>query len=277
MKTNFHTHTTFCDGKNTPEEMVKAAIEKGIERLGFSAHSMYPYSSDWHLESRQHGAYTQEIRRLQKEYAGKIEIFLGFEADYLPGICAPRFENFSAFKPDFLIGSVHFLPNPTKIFAVDNNPPELAEGIRDIFEGNVQKAVGYYFSLQKEMLFRGDFTILGHADLIRKFNGKLRLFSEDEEWYKKELRSLAEAIAKSGVVAEINTGAISRGYMTSPYPSAYLLSLLHEKNVPVMINSDAHTAVALDCAFDLATELAKQAGYKEKAVLSSEGMAFTAL
>ena len=277
MKTNFHTHTTFCDGKNTPEEMVQTAIEKGIERLGFSAHSMYPYASDWHLESRQHNAYTQEIRRLQKKYAGSIQIFLGFEADYIPGICSPRFENFAEFKPDFLIGSVHFLANPVKMFAVDNNPPELEEGIRDAFNGDVRKATGYYFSLQKEMLSRGDFTILGHADLIRKFNGKLRLFSEDEEWYKKELQSLAEAIAKSGVIVEINTGAISRGYMTSPYPSAYLLSLLHEKKVPVMINSDAHTATALDCAFDLAADLAKKAGYREKAVLGAEGIEFTAL
>ncbi len=277
MKTNFHTHTVFCDGKNTAEEMVLAAIQKGFERLGFSAHSMYPYASDWHLENKQHAAYTEEIHRLQKKYAGQIEIFLGFEADYIPGICSPRFENFSAFKPNFLIGSVHLIYNPRKTFAVDSNPPELADGIRDIYGGDVQKATGAYFSLQKEMLARGDFTILGHADLIRKFNGKLNLFSEDEEWYKKELQSLAEAIAKAGVITEINTGAISRGYMTSPYPSAYLLSLLHEKKVPVMINSDAHTTEGLDCAFDLAAELAKKAGYTEKAVLSSDGIQFVAL
>ena len=38
-KVNLHTHTCFCDGKNTPEEMVISAIEKGMDVLGFSGHS----------------------------------------------------------------------------------------------------------------------------------------------------------------------------------------------------------------------------------------------
>lgn len=277
MKTNFHTHTTYCDGKNTPEEMVLAAIAKKIDRLGFSAHSMYPFASDWHLESRKHEAYVNEILRLKKAYEDKLEIFLGFEADFVPGICSPCFENYRAFKPDFLIGSVHLLPNEKKIFAVDNNPGELAEGIRTVFNGDTKEAVGYYFSLQREMLLRSDCTILGHADLIRKFNGTLALFSEDEEWYKKELKATAKAIAQSDVIVEINTGAISRGYMTTPYPSDYFLSLLYERNVPITISSDAHTAEGIDCAFEQAAELAKRIGYTEKAVISSDGIQFTAL
>jgi len=30
LKVNFHTHSTFCDGKNTPEENVISAIKKGF-------------------------------------------------------------------------------------------------------------------------------------------------------------------------------------------------------------------------------------------------------
>ena len=37
--TDLHVHTNYCDGKNTPEEMVLAAIEKGMECIGFSVHS----------------------------------------------------------------------------------------------------------------------------------------------------------------------------------------------------------------------------------------------
>ena len=29
---NFHTHTTYCDGKETAEQMVQAAIAKGFTR-----------------------------------------------------------------------------------------------------------------------------------------------------------------------------------------------------------------------------------------------------
>ena len=43
IKTNYHTHTEFCDAKNTAEEMVLAAIEKNFSILGFSSHAMYPF------------------------------------------------------------------------------------------------------------------------------------------------------------------------------------------------------------------------------------------
>lgn len=277
IKTNFHTHTTFCDGKNTPEEMVQVAIERGFSMLGFSSHSLYPFSLKGNLNHTEHESYANEILRLKKQYADRLEIFLGFEADYIPGICCPRFENYAAFKPDFLIGSVHFIPNSWQIFGVDNTPDDLASGINNVFGGDVQKAVSRYFSLQREMLERGDFTIIGHPDLIRKFNGKMHLFSETEEWYKKEIQATAQAIAKAGVIAEINTGAISRGHMNEPYPSDYFLSILHELQVPITISSDAHFADGIDCAFEIAVERAKKAGYTEKAVLSSNGIQFTAL
>ena len=64
-RTNFHTHSTFCDGKASPEAMVQAGLEAGLSTLGFSSHSMYPFSSDWHMAVEDHQAYCQEVRRLQ--------------------------------------------------------------------------------------------------------------------------------------------------------------------------------------------------------------------
>ena len=34
MRQDLHTHTTFCDGANTPEEMVQAALAQGLDCLG---------------------------------------------------------------------------------------------------------------------------------------------------------------------------------------------------------------------------------------------------
>ena len=39
MKQNLHTHTVFCDGRDTPEELITHAISLGFESLGFSKHS----------------------------------------------------------------------------------------------------------------------------------------------------------------------------------------------------------------------------------------------
>ena len=277
IKTNYHTHTTFCDGKNTPEENVTAAIQKGFAHLGFSAHSLYPFSRAGNLNHTEHAAYAQEIRRLQKKYADRISIHLGFEADYIPGFCAPRFANYADFAPDFLIGSVHFVYDKNTLYAVDDTPQILLDAVRTVYNGDAKKAVCAYFAAERDMLSCGDFTILGHADLIRKFNGKLRLFDEAAKWYQREVQATAQAIARAGVIAEINTGAISRGHMSDPYPSDYFLSLLHERNVPVMINSDAHAQDALDCAFDEARARAKKAGYTETAFLADGSLRFCKL
>lgn len=277
LKTNYHTHTTFCDGRDSAEENVRAAIKKGFAHVGFSAHSLYPFSLAGNLNHTEHTAYVDEIRRLQRAYAGDIAVHVGFESDYIPGICAPRFDAYAAFAPEFLIGSVHFVYDGKALFAVDHTPQILLDAVRTVYQGDARRLVGAYFAAERAMLADGDFTVIGHADLIRKFNGSLRLFDERDEWYKREVQETVRAIARAGVIAEINTGAISRGHMTDPYPSDYMLSLLKEKNVPVMINADAHTADALDCAFDDARARAKNAGYTETAYLADGAVRFCAL
>ena len=94
-------------------------------------------------------------------------------------------------------------------------------------------------------------------------NTVLHLFDESDSFYKEEVKLTAKAIAKAGVIAEINTGAIARGNMDDVYPSEYFLNLLFENGVPVAINSDAHQAQKLDAAFDRAAAQAKKIGYTE--------------
>ena len=76
MNFNLHTHSTFCDGAGTPEQMVAAALGKGFAALGFSSHS------DMVTDI---GAYKSEIRRLREKYAGRIRILCGIEAEYDTG------------------------------------------------------------------------------------------------------------------------------------------------------------------------------------------------
>lgn len=263
IKSNLHTHSAFCDGKDSLEENVLVAIQKNISTLGFTSHSMYPFWSDTYMRPEDFNSYCGEIRRLKERYAEKITIRLGFEADFIPGVSLPRSENYSDFAPDYLIGSVHFIFQRAGAFALDKSFQILNDGAKKYYGGDFRPLIRDYFSLQKEMLEKGDFAIIAHADLIRKFNEKNPFFNESEEWYKSELRELAKAIAKKGVAAEVNTGAMSRGYLTRPYPCEYFLELLNEFKIPVAITADSHSARNLDYAFDLAAALTKKAGYKE--------------
>jgi len=262
-KINFHTHSVFCDGHDTLEEMVQEAINLNFDILGFSGHSIYPFSTSWHIAVNQHKEYISEIRRLQKKYEDKISIRAGFEADYFPCVSSPDKDNYKEFTPDYIIGSVHYVVNENGNFTVDDSTENVKKGIEEIYKGDTKRVVCDYFSAQRKMLNSCTFDIWGHPDLIRKRNEALRIFDENESWYKEELKLTAKAAEKAGVIAEINTGAIARGAMDSLYPSEQFLEMLFNHHVPVMINSDCHNKKDLDCAFDRALQMAKKIGYKE--------------
>ena len=234
MKANYHTHTTFCDGANTPEEVVRAAVAQGFDEIGFSSHSEM---------LKDPAAYVAEIRRLETAYRDKIRIFCGLEADWpCPLDLSPY---------DYVIGSVHFVPTATgERKGVDNSPEDLMQGIHDGFDGSAEAFVRAYFRAEREMIAAGKFTFVGHPDLVRKFNAKHPFFDENAAWYREELVKTADAIAACGKPVEVNTGAISRGWLDDAYPSVPFRALLRERGVRFILSSDSHASNTLDCAFD---------------------------
>lgn len=252
IKANFHTHTTWCDGKDTPETVIQAAIEKGFSAIGFSSHAMLPENLlDWVLIPGKAEAYAEEIRSLAEKYADKIKVFCGVEADYVPGGATPDRSTYASIKTDYIIGSVHFVKALDGFsVAVDLSPEDLAKGIKEHFGGSVEEYIRAYFAQEREMVADFDFDIVGHPDLVRKFNVKSPYFDENSPWYVEELVKTADAIAKSGKIVEVNTGAISRGWLDDAYPSSAFRDLLRARGVKFILNSDAHSADAIDCAFD---------------------------
>ena len=259
-RASFHVHTSFCDGSADPEEMVLAAIAAGFSDIGFSAHAIWPFASEWNMQVARYPEYIAEIGRLKAAYAGRIAVHCGFEADYFPGLSAPDPSFYARFDPDFLIGSVHFVRSdrrrkaPVQPWSVDGPASEVARGIAECFDGDGKRAAIAYWRTVREMVQTCRFDIVGHLDLLRKRNGELAFFDEDASWYRRELAETVRAIARSGHIVELNTGAIARKAMDALYPSDGLLALLCRAGVPVMINSDAHSGSAIACAYDRAAE-----------------------
>lgn len=251
-KTNFHTHTTWCDGKDTPEAVILSAIEKGFSAIGFSSHAMLPDNDqDWLLVPGKAQAYAKEIRALAAKYGDKIRVYCGVEADYIPGGANPDRLTYASIKPDYIIGSVHFVKaSDGACVAVDMSPEDLSKGIKEHFGGSAEEYIRAYFAQEREMIEKFDFDIIGHPDLVRKFNVKSPYFSENDAWYVEELVKTADVIAASGKIVEVNTGAISRGWLDDVYPSRPFRDLLRERGVTFILDSDAHSADAIDCAFD---------------------------
>ena len=76
---DLHIHTTFCDGDSTPEEMVQAAMERGLEGIGFSGHAPMPFDAPWAMTPAGAAEYWREVSRLKEKYRGRIKILLGPE------------------------------------------------------------------------------------------------------------------------------------------------------------------------------------------------------
>jgi histidinol-phosphatase (PHP family) len=250
VKANYHTHSTWCDGASTAEDVVSAALEKGLDAIGFSSHMAFPSARAWELKPDDAGAYVAQIRALGRKYAGRIRVFCGGEADYIRAVTTPDRSRYSALGLDYIIGSVHSViaPDGAEVL-VDASPESLAEGIAAHFGGDGVAFVKAYFEQEREML-GFDFDVVGHPDLVRKFNVRHPYFDTSAKWYLEELERTADAVAASGKAVEVNTGAISRGRLDDAYPSPLFRGLLRDRGVKFILSSDSHAAATVDCAFD---------------------------
>lgn len=262
VKTNFHTHSVFCDGKDTPEEMALAAIERGFSALGFSGHAYFVLDADISMSEKQQLPYREEVLRVKEKYKDKIDIFLGIEQDSW----SPPLE----YKYDYVIASVHNLLADGVFCPVDNNADLMLKNLEAHFGGDQDVYAEAYFAEVMRLFDKipeGD--VIGHVDLITKYDEVLSIRRSPR--YFAMAKAAIEHLAKYGKPFEINTGAIGRGYRTTPYPSPELLSTIRRLGGRIMINSDCHNKDFLDCGFDLAVDLAKDCGFSSHVILTKNG------
>ena len=258
---NCHTHTQFCDGRSTAEEMVLSAIENKFVSLGFSTHGPQMYDPDYCVIPEEEQAYKDEILRLREKYQDKIRIWLGIERDLFS--CAdPR-------GYDYYLASVHYIPTTDGYMSVDGNADILAEGIKKYLNGDGLMFAQRYFELLSGYARAYHPPIIGHFDLVRKNNTRLHFADEESTAYKDMVVSTLSAIRKTGAMLEVNTGAIGRGYMQSVYPSDFALKEWLKLGGEVIVSSDCHDAKYIACAFDEMPGLLRKIGYDHVVRLGS--------
>ena len=140
--TNYHTHNSLCDGNGEIEEYVEAAIEKGFSAIGFSSHAPVPYENDWTLKTEQLDEYLDRVRKAKTKYAGRMEVYLGLEVDFLPGALHPRDKHIADLGLDYIIGSVHSLPvepGSDTYLAIDGPDEEFLTLLNDVYKGSIAR------------------------------------------------------------------------------------------------------------------------------------------
>ena len=263
-----HTHTNLCDGSNTPEEMLLAALDHQFISFGFSGHGHTDFDR-FSMSEENELRYRQEVLRLQQVYGHRIEILLGVEHE---GI-AP----YSDYPYDYMLESLHYIHHNGEKLAIDWNKEVTIDQVQRHFGGDHIAFCRAYYDACIEIYQHSPAQICGHLDLVTKFNEGFCFFDETDPRYLNAAKDAAAAAVERGMVVELNTGAISRGYRTAPYPSRDLLLHLRDLKGEVIITSDCHNLEYLTCWYPEAEEFLKSCGFTHTLVLRKQGFVETGL
>lgn len=221
LKANYHTHTTRCKhAYDTEREYIEKAIEMGITKLGFSDHVPCPYKngdvSGIRMSMSEAKEYVETIRKLGEEYKDKIEIYVGFEAEYIPEFFQKQIELFDSLNCDYLIMGQHFLRNEELgpyTGAPTNDEDFIKEYVDAVLEG----------------MRTGRFKYIAHPDLIN--------YQGPDEIYNRQMTRLCEELKKMDIPVELNILGIGVG---KHYPAERFWAIAGKTGNKVIMGLDAH-------------------------------------
>ncbi|WP_170111252.1 histidinol-phosphatase [Mangrovibacterium marinum] len=242
--TDYHIHSILSDGKNTHEEMIQAAIDKGLDEIGFSDHiCLNPV--DWSIARVDLPVMVEQVQLLRDKYRDQITIKLGAEVDYLEGRETEIAQLLSSLPLDYVIGSVHF---------IDDWNFDTDKSLYGKWSNN--HLYQRYFGLIQKAAQSGLFDIIGHLDIIKKF----RIYPETDQ--SALIDETLRIIKNHDLVVELNTGGYDRPCAEFT-PSPTIIERCFHHQIPVTLTSDAHRTSHVARHFDSAAELLRTVGYQD--------------
>lgn len=263
IKQNLHTHSIYCDGKDTIEAMALEAINKGFNVLGFSGHGNCRNVDDYSMDENNTKKYIEDVLAVKEKYQDQINIFLGVEQDVL----GQRFKKHDPY--DYIIGSVHFVKAGDKYLAVDFSSDVTKEIVE--YYGSFLNYAKSYFEEVKKIADMDEVDIVGHVDLLTKFNENEEFIKFDDPDYLKLAYNCIDQLLEKNKIFEVNTGAIARGQRKTPYPHKTLLKYIYDHVGKICLNSDCHNKEMLDCYYQESLELIQSCGFTTMMELTKDG------
>jgi len=273
---DLHCHTNYGGhSEGSLIDCISSASQKGIKILGFSEHFPLPhdlYDIAGSAMSRDNlQIYIYDIEDIKKTNNLLEKVLLGFETDYLPAFKDETKRKMEKIDYDYLIGSVHFMEG----WSIDFSDEEFRKGLNKRYgkdlRWSAKMAVNEYFSLVKEMIDSDLFQIVGHLDLIKKFNPNSAYFNEFESHYKNWVNTLLDFTKKKGMALEINSSGFDKP-IKEQYPSRWIVEQCCSKKIPVTLGSDAHKPEEIARHFEKTIGMIKETGCKEIAYFENKNM-----
>jgi histidinol-phosphatase (PHP family) len=261
--TNYHIHSIYCDGQDDLESIVIEAIHRGFKAIGFSSHCPMPVENHYTMKYEKLAQYCQEVRILKSKYSKLIQIYLGLEIDFIENVISPASPIVLFQQLDFTIGTVHFLwgKDGNKVYQLNTNTDAFLKTVKEGFHSNPASLIRTYFASIRRMVETSKPTIVGHLDLIKVHNNGYVVFDADTDFYQAEVENTLRVIKANNSILEVNTRGFYKGSSNEFSPAAGILKKALELNIPVTVNTDAHSKNEIDSALSNAYEYLREIGF----------------
>lgn len=227
---DYHSHNSRCGHAiGNISDYIDAAISLGMQEFGVSDHGPAYFKEGDHAQPGTQMAlsefplYCSEMRSLQQEYADRITVRAGVEADYIEGM-EPLLESLLSQQPlDYVLGSVHYAGG-SSIFRRDRWKTDSPDDVYTEYYRLVRAAAG-----------TGFFDILSHLTAVEAYGPPISETLADQLY-----AETAEAVAAAGCVVEINASGYRKMGGNEPFPNRKMLRQLIKRGVPLTYGSDCH-------------------------------------
>ena len=226
----YHTHTKRCGHAfGEDEEYVLAAIEHGYKILGFSDHAMFPGISQpgGRGDFSEIDEYISSIHSLKEKYKNQIDIYLAFEAEYLPEFKDYYASLYKKYGFDYLVLGQHAFLKDNHFCYYGSLDPEIA--------------TKKYVEAVLEALDTGYFRYFAHPDYFMTWE---KVFSPRAEGASK---IILNKVKEKNIPIEINMGRSRLGgwrpdkdLSKVEYPCFSFWKMAGEMGLKAFIGPDAH-------------------------------------
>ncbi len=237
-------HTPLCKhAYGEPEAYAAVAAQRGLQGIIVTCHNppIDGWSPSVRMADAEFDTYVQMVERARQAWAGRVDVRLGLECDYVPGMEAALAEQLGRAEFHHVLGSVH---------------PQIAQYKERYFTGDTLAFQRTYFEHLALAAETGLFDTLSHPDLVKN--------EFPQEWDPARLADTLEAsldrIAAAGVAMELNTSGLQKR-LPEMNPGRTILAAMHARGIPVVVGADAHTPQRVAADYVPALQLLQETGY----------------
>lgn len=251
---DYHVHSSYSgDAKDSLEDMVVSAIDKGLKQICFTEHQdlCFPYNEgEEGMFDLNTDSYLYELLRVREKYSDSIRVLFGVELGLQLDAVRENAIYAKSREFDMIIASLHLVDK------IDPYYPEYFEGKTE------EEAYGTYFTRILENIRRFEnFDVLGHLDYIVRY-GANKDANYRYDIYKSTIDQILEFLIEHEKGLEVNTAGLRKG-TRDVHPTIDILKKYKEMGGELItIGSDAHNVHDIAANFDRAEEALKECGFK---------------